>query len=112
MPPRVDGVYWQVMFVAGVFGTVAGDLVSHTIGLYAACATLCPLLVAVLLIRQSVASRSVLLFWVIVMTERCAGTALGDSLASRHALGLGIWIASLCSVGLTVAIVAARARRR
>ena len=39
--PRVDGAYWTAMFIAGVFGTVAGDLIHHNIGLYNASAALC-----------------------------------------------------------------------
>ena len=36
--PRVDGAYWTAMFIAGVLGTVAGDLIHHNIGLYNASA--------------------------------------------------------------------------
>ena len=32
------------MFIAGVFGTVAGDLIHHNIGLYNASAALCLIL--------------------------------------------------------------------
>jgi hypothetical protein len=69
--PRVDGPYWTAMFIAGVFGTVAGDLIHHNIGLYNASAALCLLLAGLILIREVRAPVSMLLFWSIVMAERC-----------------------------------------
>src|ERR1700722_2443571 len=100
--PRVDGAYWTAMFIAGVFGTVAGDLIHHNIGLYNASAALCVLLAGLILAREKSAPVSMLLFWSIVMAERCAGTAVGDALASRRAVGLGVPIASVCTAALTI----------
>jgi uncharacterized membrane-anchored protein len=110
--PRVDAAYWAAMFLAGVFGTVAGDLIHHTIGLYAASAALCLLLAALVLLRETTAPLSALLFWSIVMAERCAGTAVGDALASHRAVGLGVPLASVCSGSLTLAALWLRARLR
>jgi hypothetical protein len=78
------------MFIAGVFGTVAGDLIHHNVGLYNASAALCVRLPGLILAREKSAPLSMLLFWSIVMAERCAGTAVGDALASRRAVGLGV----------------------
>ena len=50
--PRVDGAYWTAMFIAGVFGTVAGDLIHHNVGLYNASAALCVLLAGLILARE------------------------------------------------------------
>lgn len=100
--PCVDGAYWTVMFIAGLFGTVAGDLIDATVGLYAAAAALCTILAALIAIRQAGTRPSVLLFWSIVMVERCAGTALGDGLASHRAVGLGVPLATACTLGLTL----------
>jgi uncharacterized membrane-anchored protein len=61
--PRVDGAYWTAMFIAGLFGTVAGDLIHHNIGLYAASAALCLALAALILIREARAPTSMLLYW-------------------------------------------------
>jgi uncharacterized membrane-anchored protein len=108
--PRVNGVYWIAMFIAGVFGTVAGDLIHHTIGLYSASAALCLSLAALILVREAQAPASMLLFWSIVMVERCAGTAVGDALASRRAVGLGVLIASICTGALTIISLWIRAR--
>jgi uncharacterized membrane-anchored protein len=108
--PRVDGAYWTAMFIAGVFGTVAGDLIHHSIGLYPASGALCLSLAALILIREARAPASMMLFWLIVMVERCAGTAVGDALASRRAVGLGILIASICTGTLTIISLWIRAR--
>jgi uncharacterized membrane-anchored protein len=110
--PRVDGVYWIVMFIAGVFGTVAGDLIHHSIGLYSASAALCTSLATLILLREAWAPASMVLFWLIVMFERCAGTAVGDALASRRAVGLGIVIASLGTGTITIISLWIRARPR
>ena len=108
--PRVDAAYWTAMFIAGVFGTVAGDLIHHNIGLYNASAALCVILAGLVVLRESLAPLSMLLFWSIVMAERCAGTAVGDALASRRAVGLGIPIASMCTAALTIISLWVRAQ--
>ncbi|HKD74178.1 MAG TPA: hypothetical protein VKB76_01735, partial [Ktedonobacterales bacterium] len=57
-------------------------------------------LAGLILAREAWGPASVLLYWSIVMVERCAGTAVGDALASRRAVGLGIPLASVCTAGL------------
>ncbi len=110
--PRVDTAYWTTMFIAGVFGTAAGDLIDHNIGLFPASVAQCLLLAGVILLREATAPVSMLLFWTIVMVERCAGTALGDALASHRAVGLGVPAASVCTAGLTIMALWMRARLR
>ena len=110
--PRVDGAYWIAMFIAGLFGTVCGDLIHHNIGLYAASAALCLVLAALILLREAYAPASVLLYWSIVMAERLAGTAVGDALASRRAVALGIVLATVCTSLLMVVALWSRARLR
>jgi uncharacterized membrane-anchored protein len=101
--PLVDARYWTAMLIAGIFGTVAGDLASHTMGLYAAAGALCLTLVVALVLRTRFAPTSVVAYWCIVLAERCAGTPVGDGLASRHGLGLGMPVAMACTGGLLVA---------
>jgi uncharacterized membrane-anchored protein len=110
--PRVDGGYWTAMFIAGLFGTVAGDLIHHTIGLYTASAALSLLLAGLILARESLAPVSVLLYWSIVMAERCAGTAVGDALASRRAIALGLPLASICTTAVLIVSLWFRDRQR
>ena len=107
--PSVDGRYWIAMLIAGIFGTVGGDLASHTIGLYAAAGVLCGLLAAVLVLRGRWAPASVMAYWLVVLAERCAGTPVGDALASHHAVGLGLKLAMACTGGLLLAALLFRA---
>lgn len=110
--PRIDGRYWTAMAIAGVFGTVAGDFASHMVGLYAAAAVLCTLLVAVIAGRNSLASQSLLAYWAVVLIERCAGTPFGDMLASHRAIGFGLPLAMACTGGLLLSALFGRARYR
>jgi uncharacterized membrane-anchored protein len=110
--PRVDARYWIAMLIAGVFGTVSGDLASHTVGIYAAAALLCGLLVTLLIVRGNLAPTSVIAYWVVVLGERCAGTPFGDGLASHRAIGFGLPLAILCTGGLLLAALMAHALTR
>jgi uncharacterized membrane-anchored protein len=108
--PAVDGRYWIAMLIAGVFGTVAGDLASHTLGLYAAAALLGILLAAAVSLRNRFAPASVMAYWAVILAERCAGTPAGDALASGRGAGLGLPLATLCTGGLVLAALAVRRR--
>jgi uncharacterized membrane-anchored protein len=110
--PLVDSAYWVAMFVAGLFGTVAGDFIHHSIGLYTASGLLCVALAGLIAARDIAISSSMLIYWTIVMSERCAGTAVGDALASRRAVGLGLLTASSCTAGLTIGALWLRAQHR
>lgn len=108
--PRVDGTYWTAMFIAGVFGTVAGDLIHHSIGLYNASAALCFALAGLILIREVRAPVSMA-----ALLDYCNGRTLcrhrgGRCMASRRAIGLGVPIASVCTGILTVLSLWIRAR--
>lgn len=107
--PAIDYRYWITMFIAGMFGTVAGDLASHVIGLYVAAATLCGMLVAALALQRRRDDSSMMGYWIIVLVERCAGTPAGDGLASRHALGLGLPLAMVCTGAMLATGLAYRA---
>jgi uncharacterized membrane-anchored protein len=63
-----------------------------------------------ILIREARAPVSMLLFWSIVLAERCAGTAIGDALASHRAVGLGVPMASIFTGMLTIISLLVRAR--
>ena len=100
--PTVNGRYWIAMLIAGVFGTVAGDLASHTIGLFPAAGILAALLVALLVWRSFTAPASITLYWCVILAERCAGTPAGDALASHRGAGLGLPTAIACTGGALV----------
>lgn len=82
--------YWVCMFLAGTLGTVIGDYSSHNLGLGdAGAAVLLSPIVALLLVAGRNGRLLLLpLFWTTVVAIRAAGTAMGDTLASRHMLGL------------------------
>jgi len=92
---NVGDLWAEILFpgrsasLASLLCTVAGDLIHHNIGLYSASAALCLILAGLIVLRESRAPLSMLLFWSIVLAERCAGTVVGGALASRRAVGLG-----------------------
>jgi uncharacterized membrane-anchored protein len=99
--PLIDLRYWVAMFTAGVFGTIFGDLVAHSAGLLAALLMLAVALAVVILIRQWLtAAVGMAGYWTIVLVERAAGTPLGDSIDSRHGLGMSLPVASAITAGL------------
>jgi uncharacterized membrane-anchored protein len=91
--PRIDLRYWGAMFIGGVFGTVAGDLAAHSIGLFPALIALGVALVVVIVSRGLIAPIAMVGYWCIVLAERAAGTPAGDWFASRRGLALGLPIA-------------------
>ena len=91
--PRIDLRYWGAMFIGGVFGTVAGDLAAHSIGLFPALIALGVALVVVIVSRSLIAPIAMVGYWCIVLAERAAGTPAGDWFASRRGLALGLPIA-------------------
>lgn len=110
--PVIDGWYWTAMLVAGVFGTVGGDLMNRGVGLFASAGLLTVLLLAVLAVRQRWFPAAVLAYWIVVLAERCAGTPIGDGLASRRGVGLGLPVATACTAALFGAALAWRAWAR
>lgn len=110
--PVIDGWYWTAMLVAGVFGTVGGDLMNRSVGLFASAGLLTALLLAVLAVRQRWFPAAVLAYWVVVLAERCAGTPIGDGLASRRGVGLGLPVATACTAALFGTALAWRAWAR
>ncbi len=110
--PVIDGWYWTAMLVAGVFGTVGGDLMNHTIGLFASAGLLTALLMVVLAVRGQWFPAAMLAYWIVVLAERCAGTPIGDGLASRRGVGLGLPLATACTAALFAAALAWRAWAR
>jgi uncharacterized membrane-anchored protein len=106
--PLIDGRYWGAMLIAGFFGTVAGDLAAHLIGRGVAAGVLTLALVALLWMRSVAFPTAIIGYWCVVLLERCAGTPIGDALASRRSLGLGDTIATLCTGTLFAAALLLR----
>jgi uncharacterized membrane-anchored protein len=109
--PDIDLRYWLAMFFGGVFGTVAGDFVSHAIGLPAATAGLAALLVVAIAAWSRAAAAPLLAYWGIVLLERAAGTPAGDLFAEDRGLGLGLPVAMSITGAAFVLALALRGRR-
>ena len=110
--PLVDAWYWTAMFIAGVVGTTGGDLAWDTAGLPAATAALTALLVLLLAVRARWFPRVMLAYWCVVLAERCAGTPIGDGLAFRHGLDLGLPVSIACTGAVFGAALLWRERQR
>jgi uncharacterized membrane-anchored protein len=100
--PLIDLRYWLAMGIGGVFGTVFGDLASHTIGMFPALIALGLGLIVVIFVRGALAPTSMLGYWCVVLAERAAGTPAGDWFASRRGLGLGLPVALFCTGTLLI----------
>ncbi len=110
--PVIDGAYWTAMLIAGVFGTVGGDWGSSRLGLGVAAVVLVLLLLIVLRVRMQRFPAAMMAYWVAVLTERCAATPVGDWLASRRGLALGLPLAMACTGSLFTAALLWRHRRK
>ena len=78
----IDLRYWCAMFLAGVFGTIFGDLVGHALTWFVAFLVLGVTLAIVISARTRFAPSAIIGYWTIVLVERAAGTPLGDWLDS------------------------------
>jgi uncharacterized membrane-anchored protein len=105
--PATDTSYWITMLAAGTLGTAAGDWVAEETGLGLADGSL--LLVVVLIATWFVADRFGRMtkpwYWATIVAARTAGTTLGDLLASRRGIGLGLVVSTICTSLLLAGIV-------
>ncbi|GGR41036.1 hypothetical protein [Deinococcus ruber] len=102
--PKTGGLYWAAMLTAGVLGTVLGDDVSHALGQGVTAIALGLLLGGMLpLTRWGLAS--IFAYWATVGVARTAGTAMGDWLAERQGLNLGLPVSMLITGGAFVLIL-------
>jgi uncharacterized membrane-anchored protein len=101
--PLIDLRYWLAMLAAGLFGTVAGDMADHALGLAGGALLCCAALAGLLLLRRRQAGAAWLLYWGAVLAERCGGTSVGDSIASHRMVGLGagraMWVTGALLIG-------------
>jgi uncharacterized membrane-anchored protein len=97
------------MALAGLGGTVAGDLMSHTVGLYGSAALLTALLVIVLVVRSRQFPLALVAYWVAVLAERSAATPVADVLHGRHGLHLPLSVAlAITMLSFLLALVVRR----
>jgi uncharacterized membrane-anchored protein len=105
--PAADARYWIVMLAAGTLGTALGDWVADELGLGVGWGSV--VLVAVLGIVLLVSTRFGRMtkpwYWLSIVAARTAGTTLGDFVASRHGLNLGLPLSTSCTALLFVGIL-------
>ena len=104
LPPS-NTAYWLAMLVAGIFGTIVGDLCEHAIGQGPAALALGILLAFALLAGRTGVTTVVILYWTSIAVARTAGTAMGDWLAESKPLNLGLPASTLLSGLLFLAVV-------
>jgi uncharacterized membrane-anchored protein len=110
--PATDTPYWVAMLTAGTLGTASGDWIAHNIGLGFGSAVLVVVFGVVLLAAGRVGGMSVSWYWASIVAARTAGTTLGDYLASRHGLDLGLSISTSLTAGMLAAAVLLWPHRR
>jgi uncharacterized membrane-anchored protein len=112
--PATDASYWIAMLIAGTLGTALGDWVAEELGLGVGLGSILLLAVfgIVLLISIRYGRLAKPWYWLSIIAARTAGTTLGDFVASRHGLNLGLPLSTLSTSLLLICIVALWKDRR
>jgi uncharacterized membrane-anchored protein len=107
MLPATNGLYWPAMLTAGTLGTASGDFVADVagLGLFYGSALLAVLYGVVLLVAWRCGGMSKPWYWASIVAARTAGTTMGDLLASRHGLDLGLPLSTALTASLLAAAV-------
>ena len=112
--PATDTSYWITMLAAGTLGTAAGDWVAEEtpLGLAYGSLVLLAVLIATWFVSAQFGKMTKPWYWLTIVAARTAGTTLGDLLASRRGLGLGLVVSTICTSLLLAGIVILWRRRR
>jgi uncharacterized membrane-anchored protein len=112
--PATDTNYWITMLAAGTLGTAAGDWVAEetTLGLGYGSLMLVVVLIATWCVSDRFGEMAKPWYWLTIVAARTAGTTLGDLLASRRGLGLGLVVSTICTSLLLAGIVVLWRSRR
>jgi uncharacterized membrane-anchored protein len=105
--PATNGAYWAAMLTAGTLGTATGDFVADEVGLGVGLGSVVLVVIfgAVWLIAGRFGNMSRGWYWATIVAARTAGTTLGDFLANRHGLNLGLPLSTACTLALLTAII-------
>jgi uncharacterized membrane-anchored protein len=102
--PDTGSLYWTCMLIAGTLGTVLGDYAAVDAGLGLGNASLVlSFVLGCMFYLGRHALGTIIFYWPVVVMVRAAGTAVGDFLASRHGLALGLPI-STAATGLAFVV--------
>lgn len=107
--PAIDPLYWAIMLLAGIFGTVGGDFVSATIGVFGAAVLLILALMGAIWARRAFLANSLAAYWLVIMAERAAGTPIGDAAQGADGLGFGLPVSMACMFAILLAGLSIRA---
>jgi uncharacterized membrane-anchored protein len=110
--PATDTPYWLAMLIAGTLGTASGDWVAHSMGLGFGSVILVVVYGVVLYAAWRVGGMSTPWYWASIVAARTAGTTLGDYLASRHGLDLGLSVSTTLTACMLAAAVVLWPHRR
>jgi len=103
--PATGALYWTAMLIAGTLGTAAGDCAADALGLGAASIATVALLGVALALGTRDALQTTIGYWITIVIVRTAGTNLGDFVAGRHGLGLGLPVSTPLTGLLMVAVL-------
>jgi len=103
--PTTDSGYWVTMLMAGVFGTVLGDLCQRLFGENVATMGLTILLAVALLVYRNWAFNVLAGYWLTVAVARTTGTAIGDWLAESPVVNLGLPLSTLITGSCLAAVL-------
>ena len=105
--PSTDVVYWILMLAAGTLGTVLGDWVAEELNLGVGWGSLvlAVIFAIVLLASERYGAMAKPWYWLSIVAARTLGTTLGDFVASRHGLNVGLPVSTLCTSLLLVAVL-------
>ena len=112
--PTTTILYWLAMLTAGTLGTASGDFTADVVGLglFYGSAVLLFLFLAVLAVSWLFMGMSKPWYWTSIVAARTAGTTLGDMLASRHGLDLGLSVSTTLTATILSAIIVFWPHRR
>lgn len=110
--PPTNARYWTAMLIAGTLGTAIGDFAADGLGLGVASIVTVALLGGALALGARAAASTKSAYWFTIVLVRTAGTNIGDYLAGRHGLGLGLLVSTpLTGLLLLATLLVWRPRR-
>jgi len=114
MVPTTNTLYWLAMLTAGTLRTASGDFTAGPagLGLFYDSAVLTTGSIVVLAIAWRFGGMSKSWYWASFVGARTAGTTLGDMLASRHGLDLGLSVSTVVTGSIPAAVILFWPRRR
>jgi|APCry1669190288_1035285.scaffolds.fasta_scaffold34659_2 uncharacterized membrane-anchored protein len=105
--PKTNFFYWLIMLLAGILGTTLGDYVADELGIGVVYGSieLVSLLILVIWLIGRYATRTIFLYWLVIVTARTAGTVVGDCIASKHGLNLGLPLSTTVTTVIFILLI-------